>query len=169
MLLSLQTWGLMEYIFDSEVLGKIHSESSQAGFRGIIPDCILNDVFSIERRTRRFISEISECSPRTAIVFEEGEPAGFISFGECRYGNHDKSWMEIWRVYLIPKFWGSGVAKELVEWGISEILKENFTNIELWVLEENIRARNFYQKMGFKYDTIFQITNMGKELRYIKV
>lgn len=105
-------------------------------------------------------------------MFEEGEPAGFISFGECRHGNGDKSWMEIWRVYLIPKFWGSGVAKKLLEWGISEILKENFTNIELWVLEENIRARNFYEKMGFKYDNIFQITNMGKELkelRYIKV
>lgn len=157
---------------DSEVLGKIHSESSQEGFKGIIPDYILNDVFSIERRTKRFISEISECSPRTAIVFEENEPAGFISFGRCRYGNNDKSFMEIWRVYLIPKFWGSGAAKELMKWGINEILKENITNIELWVLEENIRARNFYEKMGFKYDNTFQTINMDKELkelRYIRV
>lgn len=156
---------------DSDVLGKIHSGSSQAAFKGIITDHILNDVFSIERRTKRFISELSEGSPRTALVFEENEPAGLISFGKCRYGNNDKSWLEIWRIYLTPKFWGSGVANELIEWGINEILKESFTNIELWVLEENMRARNFYEKVGFKHDNTFQIFNMGKEireLRYIK-
>jgi RimJ/RimL family protein N-acetyltransferase len=116
---------------DSDVLGKIHSESLQAAFKGIIPDYILNDLFSIERRTKGFMGELSEGSPRTAVVFEENEPAGLISFGKCRYGNNHKSCIEIWRVYLAPKFWGSGVAKELIEWGINEILKENFTNIEL--------------------------------------
>jgi RimJ/RimL family protein N-acetyltransferase len=156
---------------DSDVLGKIHAESSRAGFEGIIPDYILKDVFSIERRTKRFISEISEGSPKTALAFDENEPAGLISFGKCRYGNNGESWIEIWRVYLISKFWGSGISKELIEWGINEILKDNFTNIELWVLEENLRARNFYEKIGFKYDNTFQIINMGKEfkeLRYIK-
>lgn len=156
---------------DSDVLGKIHSRSLQAAFKDIIPDYVLKDDFCFERRTKGFIEELSETCPKTAIVFERNEPAGLISFGKCRYGNNDKSWIEIWRVYLAPKFWGSGVAKELIEWGINEILKENFTNIELWVLEENIRARKFYEKMGFKHDNTLQIINMGrelKELRYIK-
>ena len=154
---------------DSEVLGKIHSKSSQAGFKDIIPDDILNDVFSTERRTKRFISELSIGSPKSAIIFEEDEPLGFISFGSCRYGNNDKSWIEIWRLYVIREFWGSSVSKELIEWGINEIIKENFKNIELWVLEKNIRARCFYEKMGFKYDNTYQIIESGKELRYIKV
>ncbi len=154
---------------DSGVLGKIHSKSSQAGFKDIIPDDILNDVFSIERRTKRFISELSIGSPKSAIIFEEDEPLGFISFGSCRYGNNDKSWIEIWRLYVIREFWGSSVSKELIEWGINEIIKENFKNIELWVLEKNIRARCFYEKMGFKYDNTYQIIESGKELRYIKV
>jgi RimJ/RimL family protein N-acetyltransferase len=156
---------------DSDVLGKIHSESLQVAFKDIIPDYVLKDDFCVERRTKRFIKELSETWPKTAIVFERNEPAGLISFGKCRYGNNDRSWIEIWRVYIAPKFWGSGVAKELIEWGINEILKENFTNIELWVLEENIRARKFYEKMGFKHDNTLQIINMGKELkelRYIK-
>lgn len=154
---------------DSEILGKIHSESSQAGFKGIIPDNILNDTFSIDRRTKRFINELSVGLPKTAIVFEENEPAGLISFGSCRYGNNDKSWVEIWRAYVIQKFWGSGVSKELIEWGINEIIAENFKNIELWVLEKNLRARSFYEKVEFKYDNTFQVTDSGKELRYIKV
>jgi ribosomal protein S18 acetylase RimI-like enzyme len=57
----------------------------------------------------------------------------------------------------------------LKEWGVREIIKENFKNIELWVLEKNVRARSFYKKVGFKYDNTFQITDSGKELRYIKV
>lgn len=155
---------------DSDILGKIHSEASKAGFKNIIPDDILNEVFSIERRTKRFISELTEGSPRTAIIFEKNEPAGLISFGKSRYGDNDNSWIEIWRVYLTQKFWGSGAAKELMEWGINEILKENFVNIELWVLEENIRAIKFYEKMGFKHDNTAQTINIGielKELRYI--
>ncbi|WP_017415390.1 GNAT family N-acetyltransferase [Clostridium tunisiense] len=155
---------------DSAVLGKILSESSQAGFKDIIPDHILSDVFSVERRTERFISELSEGSPKTIIAFDESEPAGLISFGKPRDDNSEKLCIEILRVYLLPKFWGSGISKELIEWGINEILKEGLTNIELWVLEKNIRARNFYEKIGFKYDNTFRITDMGKdlkELRYI--
>lgn len=154
---------------DSEILGKIHSESSKTGFKGIIPDKVLNDVFSIERRTKRFISELSIGSPKTAIIFDNYEPVGFISFGSCRYGNNDNSWIEIWRVYVIQEFWGCNVSKELTEWGIREVVKENFKNIELWVLEKNTRARSFYEKMGFKFDNTFQITDSGKELRYIKI
>ncbi len=155
---------------DADILGRILSESSIAGFKELIPCDTLNDIFSIERRTNRFNCELNKGSPKTALIFEKNEPAGFISFGACRYGNHDNSWIEIWRVYLIPKYWGSGAAKELMEWAINEILKENFLNIELWVLENNIRAKKFYEKMGFKHDNTFQITNMGielKELRYI--
>lgn len=153
---------------DSEILGKIHSKSSMAGFKGIIPDDILYDVFSIERRTKRFISELSIGSPKTAICFDNSKAAGFISFGNCRYGNNDNSWAEIWRVYILQEFWGSNIAKELVDWGINEIVKENYKNIELWVLEENIRARKFYEKIGFKSDNSFQETDSGKELRYYK-
>lgn len=153
---------------DSEALGRIHSESALAGFKGIIPDNILKDVFSMRRRANRFADELSKGSPKTAIIFEENEPAGLISFGSCRYGNRDKSWIEIWRVYVIQEFWGSGSAKELTEWGINEIKKEGFKNMELWVLEENIRARSFYEKFGFKYDNAFQVTDSGKELRYVK-
>jgi len=153
---------------DAEILGKIHSESLKAAFKNIIPDDVLNEDFSIERRTTRFIRELSEGSPRTAVVFEGNEPAGLISFGKCRYGDKDASSVEIWREYIIPKFWGSGVAKELMEWGINEILKEGFTNIQLWVLDENTRARRFYEKMGFNYDNTVQMINMGKELRELR-
>jgi len=153
---------------DAEALGKIHSESSQAGFKGIIPDDTLYDVFSLERRTNRFINELSIGEPKTAIAFENDQPAGLISFGKCRYGNNDNSWIEIWRVYLIREFWGSGVAKDLIEWGINEIEKENIENIELWALEENMRARSFYEKIGFKHDNTFQIVDSVKELHYVK-
>ncbi|NYB75237.1 GNAT family N-acetyltransferase [Sedimentibacter hydroxybenzoicus DSM 7310] len=153
---------------DVEALGKIHSESSQAGFKGIIEDNILYDVFSLERRTNRFINELSIGEPKTAIAFENDQPAGLISFGKCRYGNNDESWTEIWRVYLIREFWGSGIAKDLIEWGINEIRKTGIKNIELWVLEENMRARSFYEKMGFKHDNTFIISDSDdKELRYI--
>lgn len=47
-------------------------------------------------------------------------------------------------------------------------MKERLQKIQLWVLEENLRARSFYEKVGFKYDNTFQIINMGKELKELR-
>ncbi|WP_160676523.1 hypothetical protein [Clostridium sp. C8-1-8] len=51
---------------DSDILGKIHSESSKAAFKGIITDYILDEVFSVSRRTKRFITELTEEEIRQA-------------------------------------------------------------------------------------------------------
>ncbi|MFT9495252.1 GNAT family N-acetyltransferase [Anaerosolibacter sp.] len=158
-------------LVDSNILGEIHSESLQEAFKSIIPDHILNEEFCAERRAKGFTRELSEASPKTAIAFEGNESAGLISFGKSRYDNNDTPWIEIWRVYIIPKFWGNGLAKDLMEWAVKEVQEKNFTNIELWVFEENIRARKFYEKIGFIHDNNLQVINVGnelKELRYIK-
>ncbi len=64
-----------------------------------------------------------------------------------------------------------GVGSELIQWGINELRKRNYTEITLWVLEENIRARRFYEKIGFYHDGTVKEINIGKELkeyRYVK-
>lgn len=155
-------------IEDAANLGIIHSEASLLAFKNIIPNQNLLNDFSIERRTNRFINELSEDSPKTIIIFEDNEPAGFLSYGTCRFENNHKDIIEIWRIYVKPKYWGCSIAEELMNWAIRTLNLENFTNVELWVLEENIRARRFYEKVGFKPDHTHQIINMGKELKELR-
>jgi len=59
----------------------------------------------------------------------------------------------------------------LINFGEKELKSRSFEKNSLWVLEENINARKFYEKLGFKHDGAVKKLNIGKELneyRYIK-
>jgi GNAT superfamily N-acetyltransferase len=156
---------------DAEILGLIYSQSYQAAFKDIIPDNILENIFSPERRTDGLMKELSEGTPVNAILFYEDIPVGLLTYGKHKEVDFDDSSIEIWRIYLLPTYWGQNVGIDLLDWGIKEIEGKGYKKIILWVLEENSRARKFYEKMGFIHDGVTRVINVGKELtdlRYIR-
>lgn len=54
---------------------------------------------------------------------------------------------------------------------LSELKRQGYENVFLWVLEENIRARNFYEQFGFLPTDDFLDDNIGgkdlREVRYV--
>jgi RimJ/RimL family protein N-acetyltransferase len=50
--------------------------------------------------------------------------------------------------YVLPEYWGSGVAQELHDAALAE--QPDCPELRLWVLEENHRARRFYEKQGWR-------------------
>ena len=57
----------------------------------------------------------------------------------------------------------------LMKSAISELKMQGCGKIFLWVLEENVRARLFYEKISFlSTDDFFDDTIGGKELREIR-
>ncbi len=109
-------------------------------------------------------------APDTAIIYKENQAVGMITIGECRYTKKENSLIEIWRIYILPSYWRKCIGTELLTWGINEIRNKGYKKAELWVLEKNYSARNFYERFGFKHDGIIQIINLGKDLseyRYI--
>jgi len=62
---------------DAKILGKIHSESLKAAFKNIIPDDVLNEDFSIERRTaqraRRFYEKMGFNYDDTVQIIDMGK------------------------------------------------------------------------------------------------
>ena len=94
-----------------------------------------------------------------------------ISFGNSRYIKVDDSTIEFWRVYLLPQYWGKGYASEMFNWAINEIQLKGYKKIILWVIEQNLRARKFYEKNQFHHDgTTIQIKRGTPltELLYIR-
>lgn len=78
---------------------------------------------------------------------------------------------ELAAVYVAPSHWQRGLGRRLAERTIAEAEHLGFPEIALWVLEDNRRARSFYQALGF-VDTgvsrIFAERGQGplRELRY---
>lgn len=155
---------------DAKVLGEIHSKSWKSAYRGIVPNEILDNI-TPSKREIYFKKALSEKWEEDAIIFKEDVPIGLICIGKCRDDDKKELTGEIWGIYLLPQYWRMGVGSELIQWGINELRKRSYKEITLWVLEENIRARRFYEKIGFYHDRTVKEINIGKELkeyRYVK-
>jgi RimJ/RimL family protein N-acetyltransferase len=75
----------------------------------------------------------------TVLVAErDGEVVGVVLVDGC--------WLH--GFYVRPDYWGTGVAAELHDAALAELC--GCDEIRLWVLEENHRARRFYEKHGWE-------------------
>jgi ribosomal protein S18 acetylase RimI-like enzyme len=54
------------------------------------------------------------------------------------------------RLYVSPERWGEGVGRQLYDAAIGHLHDQGFTTVTLWVLEENRRARSWYERLGWR-------------------
>lgn len=155
---------------DAETLAFINSESFNKAFKGIIPDEVLEERFTCEKLTERLSQELSDNSTKNSIMYLDNKPVGMMTFGKSFSEDLDTSAIEIWRIYLLPEYWNRKLGEPFMEWGIKELRNMGYKKVALWVIEENLRARRFYEKQGFSHDGVKRIINPGKEItdyRYI--
>lgn len=157
-------------INDAKILGEIHSLSWKEAYKGIIPDEILSNR-TPEKRQKHFENAISEGGEEIAIILVDDKPIGFIRIGKCRDVDKSSSYGEIWGIYLLEEWWNKGLGYESMVWGLNELAKRQYKKVTLWVLEENLRARRFYEKIGFQHDGTIKEIQIGRKLneyRYVK-
>lgn len=150
-------------IKDARTLGEIHSKSWKVAYKGIVQDEILKNI-TVEKRQAYFEKALTENWEEDAIIFKDNDAVGLICIGKCRDADKTDTCGEIWGIYLLPEYWNMGIGSELINWGINELSKRNFSKVILWVLEENINARKFYEKVGFKHDGTVKEITIGKKL-----
>lgn len=94
---------------------------------------------------------------------------GILILGPCRDIDLNSADIgEVCAIYLHPDHFGMGYGYKIMEFAISK-LKINFNKVILWVLEENLQARAFYEKVGFNFDGTKKEIVLGKtllEMRY---
>ena len=67
---------------------------------------------------------------------------------------------------MLPQYIGKGYGKLLLDAVVKELVLLGFDDIFLWVLEENHRAKKFYEKAGFTASGHYLDDNIGgKDLR----
>lgn len=78
------------------------------------------------------------------LIAKDGERvAGFAGYGEA-----DPSTGELFALYVLKEYRGTGVAQSLLAATLEQLSK--YPTIGLWVLKENPRAIRFYEKNGFR-------------------
>jgi ribosomal protein S18 acetylase RimI-like enzyme len=137
---------------DIESIATTHIASWQAGYRGLMPDDLLNNL-SLEKRCAGWRRGMTENPDRpTLLCLIDSRVAGFLCYGPARDKDVDpKHTAEVIACYVHPDDWRQGIATKL--WQIVHVrLRSSFDDVILWVLRDNDRARGFYACIGFTPD-----------------
>jgi ribosomal protein S18 acetylase RimI-like enzyme len=77
----------------------------------------------------------------------------FASAGASRDGDAAPNRVaEVYAIYVAPAVWGRGVGRALMGAALAALSGAHFAEATLWVLEENDRARRFYEGGGWADD-----------------
>ena len=149
-----------------EEIGNIYANSWKQAYHNIVPQSYLDELDSSV-----WIDFLSNGQNETYVILEDGKYIGTSSICPAR----DKKMTgfgEIISIYLLPEYFGAGYAEPLFTYVIDTLVKSGFCSICLWVLDENQRAKSFYEKQGFNPDgSTAELTIGGKslkEIRYVK-
>ncbi len=95
---------------------------------------------------------------------------GWVAFGDSRDGDKDHRWAEVETLYIAPAFWRKGIGRRLIDAARHALQSAGYTDVALWVLLDNRRARAFYKRSGFVCDNSSRGVQLGgkwlTELRY---
>lgn len=108
----------------------------------------LEKTFVPEVQTR----EIADPDRRVYLAFNGAEMVGYLylRLSEPHASISDRDAIEIQRLYIDEKFFGRGLAKQLMEKALETAERLGRRTIWLGVWEKNFRAQAFYKKWGFR-------------------
>jgi RimJ/RimL family protein N-acetyltransferase len=141
---------------DAEATARVHVGSWAAAYTLQGP--------SLEERLdlhRRF--------PPSLVAEVDGRIVGFVGVGQSRDADAEG---ELYTIYVDPAHWGTGVGRALIRAGEERMRGLGYRHVVLWVLDENPRARRFYEVAGWTADgerrTIEFAGQSISEVRYAK-
>jgi GNAT superfamily N-acetyltransferase len=88
----------------------------------------------------RWAAAVMEPETRTLIAVSDEEPVGAACVTD--------GWLE--GLYVVPERWGTGLGNELHDRALDEVRGLGSWSCRLWVLEDNSRARRFYERRGWR-------------------
>jgi len=153
---------------DAEAIERIRIRAWQRAYRHIFDPAALD---RIEPDSRRFEHDLERPPPgRATFVAElEGRVVGFALVGPSR---DERNVGELYAIYVDPESWSLGAGQGLICRAEKQLAGE-YREATLWVLEENTRARSFYERAGWRPDgarTLFERTGFAApEVRYRKL
>lgn len=140
-------------------MASVHVRTWQAAYDGIMPDEVLARLsVPAWAQRRRDVRTADGDHPFTTLVAEtdDGRVIGFATVGPYRNGQDptdlDHTCGEILTMYVEPAHWSTGVGRELMAAALTELTARGWTQMRLWVLEDNTRARRFYERAGLVPD-----------------
>lgn len=133
---------------DAPAIAALHTESWRTAYRGLVPDAFLDGPV-IDERLQHWSSRMAhdDEGPRLVLKVVQGSTmVGFV----CAVRDADPAWGPLLdNLHVKPGFKGAGIGRALLgearRWTARVAPGQP---MHLWVIEDNISARAFYDRVG---------------------
>jgi ribosomal protein S18 acetylase RimI-like enzyme len=137
---------------DAATVGRIHVESWNVAYRGIMPDDVIART-DLAYRTAFWAERIADSEWPVFLVEENGDAVAFCQMISTRDPDDDPTRVgHITSLHVLPHLRGRGYGRILIDHVFAEFQRRGFVEVTLWVLKENRDARRFYEHYGFRLD-----------------
>ena len=152
---------------DELVLAYIQTESWKAAFAGILSPEELERCTNLQKAEQMYHNVLCREGCNMAIELVDDHPHCIAAWGtnRCELGD---AVGELICIHSLQNNWAKGYGSAMMEYVLAQLRQANYESVILWVFEENIRARKFYEKHGFTLTEQKKLANGIAEVMYIK-
>ncbi|TNE28323.1 MAG: GNAT family N-acetyltransferase [Alphaproteobacteria bacterium] len=141
-------------IKDAKDIATVHTRAWHESYSGLIDQSFLQNTITLERNLPRRIAALEKAAtgyghPHYVAVLPDQGIVGFACCGPWREaGGWAEPEGEISAIYLLDSAKRKGIGKKLFLACVDNLLQRNMKTMGLWVLQDNMPARKFYEFMG---------------------
>lgn len=141
---------------DAESIGRIHTVAWQVGYEHVFGAERLATM-DVEERIARWRQRLAgkgdaiEGIELLVVEDDEREVVGWAASGRPE-GDDTLDTAELYGLYVDPATWSQGAGAALMRVTLERLADRGFHEAILWVLEDNPRARGFYERRGWHPD-----------------
>ncbi len=156
---------------DALAVARVHVQSWQAAYRGLLPDEYLDALRPEDRAPHYDFTHTDPATPNTLVAVETDEVLGFATTMPSR-DETLANYGELSALYVAPEHWRKGIGTMLIAAAYKHLVRRGYRDALLWILAGNTRAEHFYQMDGWRPDgvrrseTVWGVT--VDELRYVR-
>jgi RimJ/RimL family protein N-acetyltransferase len=151
---------------DSDQIARAHIRTWQAAYAHALPPAYLASFDPSEWAQRRRAQLASQTPPSECFVAEvEDAIVGHATVGPFRNldGTPDGGVGEILAIYVVPEQWSAGVGAALMRAALDHLVGHGLSEVRLWVIADNPRARRFYERFGYIADGGSRMVPVGAD------
>ena len=149
-------------VVDADLVGYIHSTAWKQAYMEMFPMEYL-EADTPDIRAREFIESYKDKGIHYYLIYEDEMVIGIV-----KVILKENKVCEISSLYILAEYRNKGYGKQVVAY-LRNVFRQE--KIYLWVLEENVKARRFYENNGFNLTGKTKEINRGEyftQLQYMK-
>lgn len=140
---------------DVESIARIGARAWEAGYAAILPTEVLRDRASISQMARRWRTLLAraDVAQGTALALIGNRPVAFATAAKSRDDDSSEMTGEVFALNVEPDHWGRGIGSALMTSRLQHLRAVGFNEATLWVYADNVRARELYERLGFRVES----------------